>query len=172
MSGLEVKVQGNHKGARKLAKDLALLCRREETPWNFDADEIENAFEETNYLLELYRGTERIGFLLLLLMEGAAAKIDIVCVSKKETGRGLSKLLIDKAKELAKEAGKTEIELEPINDKVKNIYTAQGFVKKGDGMMSASLTGGSRLHKQARRTHRNRRNLKHRKLRNLSTRRR
>jgi len=32
--------------------------------------------------------------------------------------------------------------------------------------------GGSRLHKKARRTHRNRRNLKHRKLRKLATRRR
>lgn len=167
--------------AQELAEQFASVCRRT-GKWNtFDSDKILGYFDLTTHLLLLAKIVDKrpllAGFLLLICPEvGTTAEIKLVCVAESQKGQGLSKRLIDKAKEVAKTAGKTELELEREDDdpKLVKVYTDQGFVDKeeGRGRMSVSLTGGSRLHKQTRRAHRNRRYLKHRKLRKLSTRRR
>lgn len=172
--------QPDEDDAQELAEQFASVCRRT-GKWNtFDSTRILNYFELTTHLLLLAKIVDKrpllAGFLLLICPEGGTtAEIKLVCVAESQKGQGLSKRLIDKAKEVAKAAGKTEIELEREGDdsKLIKVYTDQGFkdVEGRRGVMTAML-GGLRLHKQTRRAHRNRRNLKHRKLRKLSTRRR
>jgi hypothetical protein len=176
MSDLRVIVVENVENSEELAAELATLCTsRVTTISEFDAESVGNYIDESNYLLELMKGEERVGFLLMMSYPvSSPAKIVLVCVSPTEKGKGASTNLIDTAKEIAKANGNPTIELEAESAAVmEKVYAKQGFTPTAEiGRWMSATLGGSRLHKQARRTKRHRRNLKHRKLRKLATRRR
>ena len=111
-----------------LAYELAELCERQNAS-ELDAQKIMYFSEATNQLLLLKKNGETIGFLLLALYPGPSqAKIWLVCVSSAESGKQYSKLLIDQAKRMAKEAGKKTIHLEALSRKVgRKVYKTQGF---------------------------------------------
>ena len=111
-----------------LAYELAGLCEREGA-FELTAEKIMYFSETTNKLLLLKKNEELIGFLMLALYEDSSEpKIWLVCVSSSEKGKQYSKYLIDQAKRMAIEAGKTSIHLEAISRKVGNkVYKKQGF---------------------------------------------
>lgn len=125
-----------------LAYELAGLCEREGAI-ELDAEKIMYFSEATNYLLLLKKNGKNIGFLLLALYPGPSqAKIWLVCVSSAESGKQYSKVLIDQAKRMAKEAEKSTIHLEALSRKVgRKVYKAQGFnFNESDGEnMTAEL---------------------------------
>jgi GNAT superfamily N-acetyltransferase len=122
-----------------LSIELAKLCRREGTI-DLDAQRIMYLSQESNIFIELLEGGSRIGFLLLDLPAwGEEAKIEVVCVSLSQKGKSYSKVLIDEAKRLAKEAGKKRLLLEALGRIIgEKVYKKQGFEfvdKTGENMV-------------------------------------
>jgi ribosomal protein S18 acetylase RimI-like enzyme len=148
------------------AEQLAGLCRGK-----FDTQKIRDYFDMTTHILLLAKMVNKrpllAGFLMLYCPSIGDAKIQLVCVAGSQKGLGLSTRLIDKAKEIAKTAGKTELQLERESDEpsLVNVYTSQGFkdVEGMRGTMTIQL-GGSRLHAQRRRTSRKRLSTRRRTL--------
>ena len=142
----------------KLAYELAGLCEREGA-LDLTAEKIMYFSESTNKLLLLKKEGELIGFLMLDLYEGPSPpKIWLVCVSSAEKGKRYSTFLIDQAKKMAIEAGKTSIHLEALSRKVgTKVYKKQGFnFDESDGEnMTAVLEQPKK-----RKTRRNRKNRK------------
>jgi ribosomal protein S18 acetylase RimI-like enzyme len=138
-----------------LAYELAKICSREKA-YELDAEKIMYFAESTNYLLILKKENNTIGFLLLYSDPGqwATSKIWLVCVSSEFKGKQFSKVLIDHAKTIAKNDGKTEIHLEALNRELgKKVYEPQGFIfnsSRGDDM-TAQLGGGRRKKTRKRR---------------------
>ena len=147
------------KDAQDLAEQLAGVCRRS-GKWNtFDSTKILGYFDLTTHLLLLAKIVGKrpllAGFLLLTCPEGGSpAEIKLVCVAESQKGQGLSKLLIDKAKEVAKSAGKAELQLERESDdpKLIKVYTDQGFATTTGMDMVAKLGGRRRTLRRRRRT--------------------
>lgn len=145
----------------KLAYELGEVCEREGTI-ELDAQKIMYFSEVTNYLLLLKKETDTIGFLLLSCYPGPSeSKIFLVCVSKEYKGRKYSKIMIDKAKELTREAGKTTLHLEALTRTVgEKVYKPLGFTFNSmrRNNMTATLTvptGGKRITRKKRKaTHR------------------
>jgi len=154
---LSVVVRKDFAKSEALAKELQRFCYRDEK-YVFHAKQIKNFFEESNYLLTLeFEDGERLGFLLLQCYPRQdSAKIVLVCIDENEAGENLSDRLLNKAKEIAKEAGNAFLELEAVNERVAQIYEAKGFKRKATGLFMTLQLGSSRLHKKARRTRRNR----------------
>ena len=168
--------------SKAVATEYAKVCKRtikeseREGYEGYTADDILNFFEEATYVIEARAdvGDTLVGFLLLSApFKAESSKVVLLCTSESVKGTGVSAELLNKAKALAKSSKSKSLRLEAVNTKVAGIYEAQGFTRTGTGLdMVFPLTGGSRLNKQTRRAHRRRRNLKHRQLRKLSTRRR
>lgn len=140
----------------KLAYELGEVCERKEA-LELDAQKIMYFSEVTNYLLILKKEGRTIGFLLLDCYPGTSeCKIWLVCVSKGYKGKKYSKILIDRAKELAREAGKTTLHLEALTRTVgEKVYKPLGFtfnsMRKNN--MTATLTvptGGKRITRKKR----------------------
>lgn len=132
-----------------LAYELAGLCEREGAN-ELTSEKIMYFSEVTNYLLLLKKEDETIGFLLLDCYPGVIdAKIWLVCVSSKYKGKKYSTLLINKAKQIARDVGKTEIHLEALTHTIgTKVYKPLGFrfnsMRRNN--MTANLTttkGGS-----------------------------
>jgi predicted GNAT family N-acyltransferase len=168
--------------SKAAAVEYAAVCKRNIPQGKrggyeeFTAKTILDFFEEATHIVEA-RTSEvgpLVGFLLLVCVKNEdSSRVVLVCTSESTKGSQLSKELLDKAKRLAKAYKAKSLDLEAVNEAVATIYESQGFKRKGSSLdMTYPITGGSRLHKQTRRSHRNRRNLKHRKFRNLTTRRR
>jgi hypothetical protein len=139
-----------------LAYELAKLCSHEKA-FDLNAQKIMYFSEVTNYLFVLKKDKETIGFLLLdSYKESSDAKIWLVCIGSKFKGKQLSKILIDQAKRIAKEQGKTEIHLEALNREVgTKVYMAQGFTfnsPRGENM-TAQLGGCRQKTRRQRRRH-------------------
>jgi hypothetical protein len=112
------------------------------------------------------------------------ARMPVICAEK---GMKYGKMLLDKATQVARAAGKTTIRLKAISeDLVKKVYGPYGYTPiessedkwsddhagKGETVMELKLSGGLRLNVKGRRTQRNGRGRKSRKSRKLTTRRR
>jgi len=167
----------------ELAELLSDMCRGE-----YDPERVMNFAEEASHLIGLRENETGglVGFLLLSARNDAAqeASVNLICVSEDVKGKGLSKLLLDKAKEISRDAGKDQLVLDAANEKVAKIYESNGFIRdpgyKSKYDMDTTLhmvydlaqTASSRLNRKTKRTKRNRRNLKRSKLRKLTTRRR
>ena len=142
-----------------LAYELAGLCEREGA-FELNAEKIMYFSEVTNYLLLLKKEGDTIGFLLLDLYPGPSPpKIWLVCVSSTEKGKQYSRILIDQAKQMAKDAGKTNIHLEALSRTIgTKVYTPQGFVfnKPTGENMTAKLNDPKKrkTRRQRRRTQR------------------
>jgi len=112
----------------ELANNLSQLCDRTGAV-ELDAEKIMHFSEVTNYLLLLKKNGETIGFLMLNLYPGLSEpKIWLGCVSSLESGKQYSKLLIDQAKQMAIDAGKSTIHLEALTRELgRKVYMQQGF---------------------------------------------
>jgi len=143
----------------ELAYELADLCEREGA-LELTAEKIMYFSEATNKVLLLKKDGELIGFLMMSLYDGPSQpKIWLVCVSSTEKGKQYSKYLIDQAKRMAIEAGKTSIHLEALSRTVgKKVYTAQGFAfNESDGEnMTAFLEQPKKRKQNTRRYRKNR----------------
>lgn len=142
-----------------LAIQLAEHCSREGAI-GLDSEKIMYFSEVTNYLLILKHEGRSIGFLLLSSFSREPdAKIWLVCVNKSEKKKNLSKILIDQAKRIAKEEGKTTIHLEALTREIgEKVYEPQGFVFNSSRTndMTAQLGGGKRNSKTRKRKSRRR----------------
>jgi GNAT superfamily N-acetyltransferase len=122
-----------------LSIELAKLCRRDGSI-DLDAQRVMYLSQESNIFIELLEEGSRIGFLLMDLPGwGEEAKIEVVCVSLSQKGKSYSKVLIDEAKRLAKEAGKKRLLLEALGRIIgEKVYKKQGFEfvdKTGENMV-------------------------------------
>lgn len=123
---VEIKVTEPDEIDEAEAKRLASVCRGEFSLYNFKGDT-----DEVSHLLTIEDDKgELLAFLMLHLAPyDIVAYIRYLCVSKRAKGAGLSKALLAKAEELAKEGGKTHLELELVNyePKLRKVYTDAGF---------------------------------------------
>lgn len=148
-----------------LSIELAELCERRGAE-QLDSEKIMYFAETTNYLLELKRNGERIGFLLLDCEKSpySKAKIWLVCISSSEKGKGYAKLLIDQAIQIAKSAGKKTIHLEAISRQVgRKVYRPMGFdfnSPDDDDMTKDIEIAENKAKNKTRRSRRSRRNQK------------
>jgi predicted GNAT family N-acyltransferase len=168
-----------------LAEMLSEMCRG-----HYEPERVMWFADEASHLIGGREGEDGpiVGFLLLSAQADASAEatINLLCVaeSAKSKGTGLSKLLLDKAKAIAREAKKKRIGLDAANATVAKLYEANGFrfdtaykSPYADDTTSHMVydltqTASSRLNRKTRRAKRNGRNTKHGKLRKLASRRR
>lgn len=159
------------------------ICRRGTGSRDFDDEKILELFEETTHIFTLRRGEEEpVGFLLLNMLYSRIAQskdsadIVLVCTTESVKGQKLSSLLINDAIRFAADKGKKAVHLEALTHALgEKAYAPLGFKfdKPGDVYMTYTIrTGGSRLNVQTRRSKRNGRTRKGRKLRKLTARRR
>jgi predicted GNAT family N-acyltransferase len=151
--------------------------------FQYDPERVGYLSEEATHIIAVYDGEDRLmtfGYLNDSPMDDAS-KLILLCGRYKTPGpypwKG-SELVMDKAIQLTKAAGKKAIRLEALNEALlEKVYRPMGFKDLPDQYLEAELrplpaSGGLRLNVQRRRTQRNRGNRKHRELRKLSTRRR
>lgn len=145
-----------------LALELSTLCKREGA-YELDSEKIMYFSETTNYLLLLKKEDKPIGFLLLECYPGPSdPKIWLVCVSSEYKGKQYSKILVEYAMKIAREAGKETIHLEALSRTVgTKVYKPLGFhfnsMRRNN--MTANLRkrgGGTRKKNRKKRTTRSR----------------
>lgn len=137
-----------------------------------DRDQVKDFAEESTHLLMVRKGGNVVTF--GLLQSGTRVnELLVLCGRSEINGAKGSKLIVDKAMEIGKEFGNTTLVLKAANEAlVAKVYGPMGFTRTGKGLMLTRSIGGSRFKKQTRRAKRHTRGHKHRKLRNLATRRR
>ena len=143
------------------------LCEPELT-----REQVMNFAEESTHLLLVREGGNVVTFGLL---QGGTKvnELLVLCGRSQIDGVKGSKLVVDKAMEIGKGYGNTTLQVNAANtDLAKKVYEPMGFTRKGNSLMMTRPIGGSRLKKQTRRAKRHTRGHKHRKLRNLASRRR
>lgn len=143
-------------------------------------EDVGNIAIEASHIILLLEERKLKGFVFVDATEPAYLKILLLCGSYRFSYGGRewrgSEVLIDKAIQLAKETQKSSIRLEALNQTLyEKIYKPMGFTPVSNEYLTYEIKlngGGLRFNVQRRRTNRNRRNNKHRQLRNLTTRRR
>jgi hypothetical protein len=135
-----------------------------------------------SHIIEVYEGDTLRSFAYLTVKPwegGNFSYLNLVCGRYTSGGpypwKG-SELIVDKANELAKVAGKKVLRLEALNQAlIDKVYKPMGFNDVPGKYLIVERTvqggGGSGLNVQRRRTQRYGRGRKHRKLRKLTTRR-
>lgn len=111
-----------------LAIELSQICRREGA-YELDSEKIMYFSEATNYLLLLKKEDDTIGFLMLECYPGPSEpKIWLVCVHSRYKGKQYSKILVEHAMKIARDAGKETIHLEALSRNVgTKVYKPLGF---------------------------------------------
>ena len=162
-------------------EDLSELCNE-----RIDYEKIGHLADGATHIIRVYEGEALKTFAFVNVnpyiydkATGGYVRPDyieliLICGSYKTGGpypwKG-SELVVDKANELAKAAGKKAIRLEALNpDLLSKVYRPMGFVDVPGKYLYAErpVTGGLRLNVHRRRTKRHSGGRKHRKLRKLT----
>jgi hypothetical protein len=161
-------------------REFINLCKDTE----LDSEKVRNLVEEATHILILRDGGRIVTFAYVDAapsLGGDYATLILVCGKFRTEGKYPwkgSEIMVDKAMELARVAGKKTLRIEALNqDLIDKVYKPMGFKDIEGRYLEAeiSIKGGSRklrFKKQTRRTKRNTRSHKRNKLRNLATRRR
>lgn len=145
MKGISIVPERNPETITKLNRELhdlhAKLFPKEFKPWNYDA--LLPAFQQmldrddvSCYLLKV--GEENAGYILGWPIQREENGfqfskriwyVDHICVLEKFRGKGLSKILLEKAEEIAQQENCTELEIHhwTSNDTASKSFQAFGF---------------------------------------------
>ena len=145
----------------------------------FTSDEIGYSVEGVTHIIKVIEGKllKTFGF-LSISTSAEYAELKLLCGSYTSAdGQKGSKLIVDKAIELARTSGKKALRLEPSEEDYESllnkVYGPLGFTPLGDKELELRFPGGgSRLDVKRWTSKRHGRSRKHRKLRKLATRRR
>lgn len=157
----------------EVTPEITALCSKEPA---LDEEGIRYAIEDASHVIVAKDSNGAVVAFACLDVNTTndSAELKLLCGTYRIGDKKASELLVKKAEETAKSAGKKSIVLDVLSsDLADKVYKPMGFTMRKDNIsMEKVLSGGLRVKKQTRRSKGKRGNRVNRKLRKLTARRR